>query len=1089
MAAQPGGIMVISKLSEFFQRPGSCKAAAVALTAMALCGAVQAQQPQPASAIGSLAVLLPNGKAGSGIEVPDVEVTLRDGGGKVVATAATQIDGSFRLAAPGQGVYQLCWVIQGRADCKREVVLKPGANALRKVEVRLPSLLLHGRVLTGDNRPCWVNDPFFSLDVSTRMSLSNSQGQSVGTVRANSRGDYLFAVDTAGSYQVRANCENARATATASLTGSALQVDLQLPNHAPRIVELAARDGGKSVTQAAPGTPLKLTVAASDRNGDTVEYLWRDNDGKPLVAEPTGSMVRVAAAAPGRHSSYVVARDRRGGYAFKRIDIEVGKPDIQLSGIAIDETTRAPIANAVAEFGSLSTRTNAQGWFSLTGPANKDERYVLNIHHPGYAVASRVYDRSSTGNTYELIAAQVTRHAAGDAIDVVDTSSGGPCGKGKEAPPTHQPPARKLQTVEYVDPESKDHRPLGADLIRKLTDTPPCQHLGARIRIPAGALVDAGKGKPASPIRMAMATLDPTRRALPGDYQAVDRNGSRSELLSYGAVFAEFQGNDGKPLNLLPGTVAEVRVPVPLAQRATAKPVIDFWSYDEKNGRWVFEGEAKLVNGPSGPEYVGQAKHFSTLNMDVSGLDPAVSTCVRFEVGASLAAWSNLKLRATVSYNGNAVQTKETFLNADQYHAVFRIPFGTTFPPNTLRVELFGTFAGQSVVLVDNIINTDARPKMTGTDLWPDHPYSECGVPVVLNADPIALPAYATNDATGRPYFLTGPGGAFLPPDGDATATAYYAAIDPGNAKDELGKWWGLNGFNALDGTGGTRAPYLNHNDLGFGRDMHCRQNGPNMACYVTNYGAADQNPANADDAETQNVAKRGATVAMEYNEADGTQAVQFYVFANTGPSSVRLKFADLDGFGPKPVPQLCLVCHGGNPTLAASGKAEHARFREFDLPSFKYSGNRSWDFGAATLSAAELNAFATLNQLVSGTTPLTSPVHALIGNWYPGAVFVGAPVLPTPPAGWLADTPAYHEVYGKTCRTCHLARDGGSSPPGYFTFNSLSNFLGTDGAVCGAGRVMPNAIVTYKNFWADTPRVLAFEVLMGLPLGTCQND
>ncbi len=1077
------------KRSDFLLHPGGSKGLAMVLMTMALCSPTQAQQaPQPASAIGSLAVLPPNAKPGTGIEMPDVEVTLRTGDNKIVATATTQIDGSFRLAAPAQGVYQLCWTIQGRADCKREVVLKPGANAVRKVEARLPALLLHGRVLTGDNRPCWVNDPFFNLNVSTRMSLANSQGQSVGTpLRANSRGYYLFALDAAGSYQVRANCENARITATASLTGGALQVDMQLPNHAPRITEMAARNGTRSVVQAAPGTSLKFTAVANDRNGDAVEYLWRDNDGQPVATNTTGELVRVTAPTPGRHSSYVVARDRRGGYAFKRIDIEVGKPEIQISGIAIDETTRAPIAKATAEFGGLTTTTNAQGWFSLTGPTNKDDRYVLNIHHPNYAVASRVYDRSSTGNTYELITVQVTRHAAGDAIDVVDTGSGGPCGKGKDSPT--RPAARTLKTVEYVDPERKDPTPLGDDLIRKLTDTPPCQHLGARIRIPAGSLVDADKNKPVGPIRMAMATLDPTRRALPGDYQAVDRNGSRSELLSYGSVYAEFHGNDGKPLNLLPGTVAEVRVPVPLAQRASAKPVIDFWSYDEKSGRWVFEGEARLVTGASGPEYLGKTQHFSTLNMDVSGLDPATSTCVRFEVGASLAAWSNLKLRATVSYNGNSVQTKETLLNADQYHAVFRIPFGAAFPPNTLRVELFGTFSGQSVVLVDNIINTDARPKMTGVNLWPAYPYSECGVPVVLNADPIALPAYATNDATGRPYFLTGPGGSFLPPNGEASATAYYAAIDPGNAKDNLGNWWGLNGFNALDGTGGTRAPYLNHNDLGFGRDMHCRQNGANVACYVTNYGAADQNPANANDAELQTEAKRGATVAMEYNAADGTQAVQFYVFANTGPSSVRLKFADLDGFGPKPVPQLCLVCHGGSPVLAASGKAEHARFREFDLPSFKYSGGRSWDYGAATLSVTELNNFATLNQLAGSTTPLTSPVNALIGNWYPGNVFVGAPVLPAPPAGWASDAPAYHEVYGKTCRTCHLARDNGTNPPGYLTFNGLSDFLGTDYVVCGAGRVMPNAIVTYKNFWADTPRVLAFEALMGLPAGTCRND
>ena len=82
--------------------------------------------------------------------------------------------------------------------------------------------------------------------------------------------------------------------------------------------------------------------------------------------------------------------------------------------------------------------------------------------------------------------------------------------------------------------------------------------------------------------------------------------------------------------------------------------------------------------------------------------------------------------------------------------------------------------------------------------------------------------------------------------------------------------------------------------------------------------------------------------------------------------------------------------------------------------------------------------------------------------------------MLPTPPTGWL--NPAnhaseYHNVYGKSCRTCHIARDAGN-PNTFFVFNSFGNFQGTSFAVCGSGspkrRYMPNAFVTYRNFWAE---------------------
>ncbi|HEX7641775.1 MAG TPA: hypothetical protein VF472_06115 [Burkholderiaceae bacterium] len=1051
--------------------------------------------PEPPTVIGSLSVLMPDGQSGSGIEIPDAKIILQDAGNATVDGGATELDGSFRLKAPKPGLYSLCWNIQGRTGCRREINLVNGPNAPVRIETRLNANLVHGRILTGDARPCWENDPFFKLDFSTRVELSDAAGQAAAQpVRANVKGYYLFPVEKVEDYKVRAICEKAEIAGTVPVSKNVMVLNLTLPTHAPRIDELVALDAGRARVRIAPGTPLKFNAKVRDPDGNAVEYLWRGSDGRPALAGNLPTIGLPAIAAPSRHTQYLIARNGKGGYSYKRIDLEVGPPQVEFSGFAIDETTRAPIANATVEFAGHSVSTNAQGWFSLSGPTNPGERYVLNIRHPNYALMSAVYDRSSTGNTYELISAEVLQFAPTAKIDVTDTRSSGPCGtKGQDSRPAER--TRALTTVQYFDPDSKETKPLGADLIKRLTAPQDCRNLGAQIVVPANALVGARMKKPVGNIRMAFATLNPTRRALPGDYQGTAAGNQLADLLSYGATYAEFHDSTGARLNLRPGTTAEVRIPVPPSQRSSAAPSIDFWSYNETTGRWVLEGKARLQTTATGPVYVGKTKHFSTLNMDVAGTDPAKATCVRIELGPSLAAWSNLQMRSTVSYNGNSVKTKETFLNNDQYHAIYRIPFGTSFPPNTVRIEIFGTFNGRSVALVDNVINTDLRPKMTGTNLWPPYPYSECGIPIVLNADPIALPAYATNSASNRPYFLTGPSGAFLPPNGEASATAYYNAIDPASVKATLGGWWNANGFNPADGSGGTRAAYLNNNDLGLGRDMNCLQNGTKLACYVTNYGAPDQNPANADAAQNRDVTKRGATVAMELDNAAGNEAVQFYVYANTGPTSVRLNFADLDGFGPKPVPQLCQVCHGGNPGVDASGKATFARFREFDLPSYKYSAGRSWDYGQSTLTAAELAAFGTLNQMVQATGPATSPIHDLIHAWYPGSNFALAPAEPaaaTVPSGWSGQVAGYNAVYGKTCRTCHVARDAGTTPPGYYTFDSYSDFSGTSFAVCGLShRVMPNSIVTYKNFWADSSRVLAFEALMSpaVPSGTCQND
>src|SRR5438876_12593 len=55
-------------------------------------------------------------------------------------------------------------------------------------------------------------------------------------------------------------------------------------------------------------------------------------------------------------------------------------------------------------------------------------------------------------------------------------------------------------------------------------------------------------------------------------------------------------------------------------------------------------------------------------------------------------------------------------------------------------------------------------------------------------------------------------------------AEAYYRAIDPANARDTLAKWKALNGFGTGTGTE-VNVVFGDRRDLGYGRDMHARQN------------------------------------------------------------------------------------------------------------------------------------------------------------------------------------------------------------------------------------------------------------------------
>ena len=67
-------------------------------------------------------------------------------------------------------------------------------------------------------------------------------------------------------------------------------------------------------------------------------------------------------------------------------------------------------------------------------------------------------------------------------------------------------------------------------------------------------------------------------------------------------------------------------------------------------------------------------------------------------------------------------------------------------------------------------------------------------------------------------------------------ASNYYASLQASNISvpATFSGWLQAYGFNNGDDA---HAIYYNAGDLGLGRDMHCRRNGADIACYVVNHG------------------------------------------------------------------------------------------------------------------------------------------------------------------------------------------------------------------------------------------------------------
>lgn len=1028
-------------------------------------------------------------------------------------STGTDLSGRFTLPAmPGR--YRVCWRAAGfPPGCANDIV-SVGTAPVHVSTVRIPlpkadgSATVFGSVQLADGDGFRLLEPLADLNVFGRVLLLDAARQQRYEALVNNFGEYLIPqVPVRAQVYLAAQVERGEGVQElrpqANLAGAPVhRIDLTIANSAPHVEPLVPLQAGsgRRLHVAAPGETVALAVEAKDPDGDALHMRWLLDPGAGLIDTNTGAQVKWSLpTSDGDYSLTVLVSDDKGGHVRRTVSVAVDRQGVLFSGRVVT-TTGAPVPQAEVTINGRGGQADATGFFRLH--ATPDARYVLNVRKPGFALVSRIFDRGVRGGRYELRRANVATVDPTQPIDVQDKRTVRDCPGAASLRFDAQTFAAGVKPVwqdgkgNVVAPRKERVAALKRPRGQQSAGCGP----GVRVRIPAHALVDASGNAPAGPVQIALSTIDiSSPDQMPGEYTVALPGGGTNVMESYGAATIEITAG-GKAYNLKPGVSADVTLPVDRTQLAAGGPFppsIPLLYYDERRGVWTQEGSAPLV----GNAYVAKARHFSTVNADSLKVEQG---CVRVDAShPGLPA--SFRLQVVVPLGGGAAPKVRDVLitnSAPKEHAVYNLPTGTNItlaPYDPVTLVPFGTF----------IVNTGSPQNPTDPNEPLGPPYLACPTKVVLTPqvlpqDPVGgeflhgINAFAATALVETDIVIPNT----LSNQLDQATTNYYNNVDPNGTRVTLD---GPNGFKTVHGFGAggpgctnlaageTCGIYANTGDLGFGREMHCIKNGANVACYVTNYGKIDTDD-NDDVAAAVLGQAKIATVAMESAPIEGDPAnvpvVKFFVYAYNvagvpHPEGQRVNAANLDEKGLRPVPQLCMVCHGGhypggNTTgVPPFGNADDVKlgseFIAFDLHNFTFAA-------APFDKASQQAAFKALNEQFVAATTISNHTQLLIQEMYDGDNGVPATtqeelavvIDPVAAVGdrWNAQpvkSEMYKHVVGNACRTCHATH-----PVPSLRFVNAKQAIDIIGAiesrVC-AQHVMPHAKRTHDLFWLSTDR------------------
>ena len=274
-----------------------------------------------------------------------------------------------------------------------------------------------------------------------------------------------------------------------------------------------------------------------------------------------------------------------------------------LQGNILDENGQ-PASGVTVKVGNKTTTTNAKGYFRIVNASLDKKSSLVTVDKTGYFKAYREF--SATSGVNQVVIKLIPKNLSG----TINSSSGGEV---------------------------------------TLTN-------GSKISLPANGVVSASGGSYSGVINVYASYIDPTAQdisqTIPGSLTADDKDNRRVVLNSYGMVAVELQSSSGEKLQIASGNTATLTIPIPASVQSTAPASISLWYVDEQTGIWKEEGTATK----NGTNYVGQVKHFSFWNCDVSATaillsmtlhtpdgDPLVHALVKLtrSSGSSSCGWTD----------------------------------------------------------------------------------------------------------------------------------------------------------------------------------------------------------------------------------------------------------------------------------------------------------------------------------------------------------------------------------------------------------------------------------------------------------------
>ncbi len=1038
------------------------------------------------------------------IYLPSIEVFLREvTSGIETPSVMTDLSGRFSQAAFIPGAYVICRRAVGFTSvCETTSRVFPDpAGSLNVGRLSIspaqfqgnPSL--YGTLRLSDGTIPRRLAPAEGINFAPSVSVESDDGTELSSALANNFGDFFLpSVPGAAAIRLVARAETAvlvQPIATeANLAGAASHaINLVIPNHSPRLRPIVASLAGNRLRVGTAGKTVDLTSSVDDPDGDALTFQWSLPERAGSLASPTSASTTWAL--PGLDGTYRVSlrvRDRKGGMAFQTLSLRVDVRGVLFSG-RVEDTGENPIVNADVEINGATEKTDTTGRFQIK--VADAERFVFNIRATGFALLSQIYDDGAVGGRWTLNRAQVFTVDPTAAIVIQNTrnSESDNCPGPRSATQAYSSFPEAAAPVWQdgqgnVIPASGDPPvSLPGSNSQSQRECPP----GIKIEISANSLVDADGNPPPGLVEITLNTVDlMSPQQMPGDYTVLQTDGTTDTMVSYGAGGVEIRAG-GTEYNLKSSASALVAIPIDPAQIAAGgpyPPTIPALYYDETDGVWRKEGSATLV----GNTYVYTASHFSTVNMD---LVKTSQTCLRV-LSPSLDPTYDLEIHVPDGTAAPIVKTVTITNSSPQEHVLYNLPQNTNIVLVPIR-----TSSPPAVPIGTFIVNTGGPQTPPTPNLPIGPPYDACENEVVLSEQVVPEAPTTGEFLHGLTTFAATNFGEIDPvadptleADLEAATADYYAQIDPRGKRLTLDDFIATNGFGDAGGTE-EHVIFANSGDLGFGRDMYCRQQDPGggadleVACHVTNYGDIDS--ANSQDVADA-ISGDGpiAAVAMEYSRVesplsnpiefdDPERVVKFYVYGynpNDPTVTSRADKADLDLLGERPIPQLCMNCHGGEypsgpvapgvPAFASRADIKlGSRFVPFDL--------RLYTFGASPFTQAEQEvAFKTLNEImVLGAGP-NLEIAEIVAKMYSGAD-PNVQLEDFTATGW--NTPGlteqfYQDVLAPSCRMCHAAL-----PVEELRFGSSANFQARLGPVeqrvCDE-YVMPHAKVTHQLFWSS---------------------